>query len=283
MRISALRVAKFAVAVIFLATTLAGQRAAAQAPAAAPAVPAAPAGGIDPTKLPDIQGIHLGMTLQELLPKLKALYPGPGTSTTVPGVYSMNVQYLKAPDKPWVGNIRAVINPCETAYYNSCGDVFYVTFSGPPSKQVAVYLQRALSFQFGKFPTPDSIIAALKQKYGPNPVMFSATTLGWAFDEQGQPLAAPPKKGQPFCPNSNLLAPSHSVERYLPGGLPLAQSDITLWMRQKCGLGVYVGANLSTSGTGVTDLTVTITENGEDLRDAIVGQKYLDSVVASHK
>jgi hypothetical protein len=93
-------------------------------------IPAAPAGGIDPSRLPDIQGIHLGMTLQQALPVLKPLYPGPGTGTSVMGVYKINVQYLNAPDKPWVGQIVAQVNPCTADYYNAC----LTSFTSPSAR-----------------------------------------------------------------------------------------------------------------------------------------------------
>jgi hypothetical protein len=64
------------IAVVFVAASLVALRAPAQtATPAAAQIPAAPAGGINPSKLPDIQGIHLGMSPQDLLPALNVLYP----------------------------------------------------------------------------------------------------------------------------------------------------------------------------------------------------------------
>jgi hypothetical protein len=71
----------------------------AQAPLSAP-IPAAPAGGIVASNLPEIRGVHLGMTLAEVIAVLKPLYPGPGGPAT-PGVYQMNAQYIGLADKPW--------------------------------------------------------------------------------------------------------------------------------------------------------------------------------------
>ena len=259
----------------------AGAPAQAATAAAAPGVqiPAAPAGGIDPSRLPDIQGIHLGMTLQQALPVLKPLYPGPGTGTSVMGAYKINVQYLNAPDKPWVGQIVAQVNPCTDA----CLDELYVTFSAPPNQQVAVYLQRYLGFESGKFPTADTIIAGLKQKYGPNPVMLDATTLAWGFDENGQPLTPGPQKPQPPCRNSLVLSPNHSISAYTASTGPLQAQELKHWVTMECGMAINVvaqlqGVNTVNGALTVAALTVTMTEDGEDIRDALAGEQYIENV-----
>jgi hypothetical protein len=262
----------------------AGTPAQAATSTAAPGVqiPAAPAGGIDPSKLPDIQGIHLGMTAQEMLPKLKTLYPGPGTGTSVPGVYQVKVQYLHAPDTPWIGQIVANFNPCEKLSLN-CSDQLYVTFSAPPSKEVAVYLKRSLTSQNGKFPTADTIIAGLKQKYGANPVMLDANTLAWGFDENGQPLTPGPGKPQPPCRTSRTLSPDHSIDAYPANAMSLQSKDLKYWITMKCGLAVNVVAQLTVVNTGngamtVAGFDVTMTEDGEDMRDALAGEQYIENV-----
>ena len=61
--------------------------------------PAAPAGGIVASRLPDVHGVHLGMTLSEVLAVMKPLYSGPGNAASL-GVYPINVQYIGLTDKP---------------------------------------------------------------------------------------------------------------------------------------------------------------------------------------
>jgi hypothetical protein len=199
------------------------------------------------------------------------------------GVYKINVQYIHAPDKPWVGQIVAQVNPCATAYYNSCVDELYVTFSAPPNKQVAVYLQRILNFQNGKYPTTGTIIAALKQKYGANPVMLDATTLAWGFDETGQPLTPNPQRPQPPCRNSLVLSPNHSISAYTANTMPLQSQELKHWITMECGLAINVVAQLQVQNTGngamsVGGFTVTMTEDGEDMRDALAGEQYIENV-----
>jgi hypothetical protein len=155
---------------------------------------------------------------------------------------------------------------------------------------VAVYLERDLGFQYGKYPLPDTLIAALKQKYGPNPNTIRPGVLCWAFDEQGQPVATPVSKTT-SCATNLLLAPVNSINTYLAIGviLPMTQADVNHWLAMKCGTGVIVVANfnLANAGSGgppvSTGLEVTIIENGEDLRDAFVGQAYLVSAAAAQQ
>jgi hypothetical protein len=245
-------------------------------------VPAAPAGGIDPSKLPDLQGIHLGMSPEEILPRLKTLYPGPGGNTTQLGVSTANVKYINVPANPWMGTVMGQVNAC-AATGGACGGRFYVTFSAPPSKPVAVYLKRTVAFEVGKFPTPDTIIAALKQKYGANPVMLDATTLGWGFDESGQPLSRDPqdKKSQPPCRNSQVLAPNHSIIAYTASQGPLDPQELKHWILMKCGLAINVVAQLYQSTNngvlGVSGFDVTMTEDGEDIRDALAGEQFIEN------
>ena len=285
---SVTRTMKPIVAMIFVAASLVAMRAAVQ-PASAPAqsaqIPAAPAGGINPSKLPDIQGIHLGMSPDDLIPKLKVLYPT-GKGPFAFGLKLANAQYIHAPDKPWVANIIATLD-CRSG---NCGsDQTRVIFSAPPSRQVAVYIQRAIGFQSGKFPTQQTLIAALTQKYGPNPILAIPAYPGiltWAFDELGQPLvpASPKNKAGAGCVTGTILSPANSMDRYIGGIFPLSQADVNRLVTVKCALGVYVVADLGQGKGGVVpSMTVTMVENSEDLRDAIAGQQYLDKVAAAQQ
>src|ERR1700683_5042688 len=66
---------RIAVLAVLSAAGFVGLRAFAQPPAAT-AIPAAPPGGINASKLPDTNGVHLGMTQDEALAVMKGLYPG---------------------------------------------------------------------------------------------------------------------------------------------------------------------------------------------------------------
>src|ERR1700722_12965357 len=94
-------------------------------------IPPAPAGGIDAAKLPDILGIHLGMTSDVVIPKMKALYPG--LTFTI-----QNFQYMNTPAPQWTGYVTVTSGQtrCGTAVKPVCNayEQLNATFSGPPNK-----------------------------------------------------------------------------------------------------------------------------------------------------
>ena len=112
-----MRTIQFPGVVILIATSLFTRAAGAQPTpvanqvATSNQIPPAPAGGINPDKLPDIQGIHLGMTPDVALLKIKALYSSAGgvqgLINPVPAMYS------DAPDPRWLGYVAASIDPCK--------------------------------------------------------------------------------------------------------------------------------------------------------------------------
>jgi hypothetical protein len=290
MRHSAIRELGFVAAVILAATSFACQWAAAQAVPAVPTpVPVAPAGGIDPSKLPDVQGIHLGMPPQEVMAKLKVLYPSvnQGIGTTV-----FYTKFHGSSDPAWQSNMKGATDPCIAGNKNSCPDNFNMLFSAPPNKQVAVFMERAFLFEQGKLPTLDNIEAALIQKYGTNPVHFGPN-LGWAYDEQGRPLVLAPAAQQlkVQCAG-NMMEPSGSAETVAQAnagggdvavGPPVTQASIDQMMRNTCRTGVAVYVGVSVSGPLVIGLDVKISENSEDTRDYLAMEQYLANMAATQK
>ncbi|MGO9642619.1 MAG: hypothetical protein ACLP1Y_15100 [Candidatus Acidiferrales bacterium] len=251
-------------------------------------VPAAPVGGIDPSKLPDIEGIHLGMSFEDAYAKIKALFP-PGPHTQVTVYYA---KFLHAPDKPWAGTITASYTPCGN---NACNDELTVRFNAPPNKQVVVMVERFIGFEQGKQPAADSMKATLRQDYGAElPENLVPSEMGWVFDEEGRPLSAATPKLQPKGCAGNIKAPqatgpsesnSTPLDYVLPS-VPLTSTAIDQLMADPCRYYVNVYANLGLYGPGnglVSIVDIKISENAEDIRDAIAGQEYLDSVAAAQK
>jgi hypothetical protein len=229
-------------------------------------IPAAPAGGLDPSKLPDIEGIHLGMTPDEVIAKLKALGAAPAN------IQITTVQYLNAPNPKWIAYVFALIGAGN-------GDTIKAAFSAPPNKQVLVHLERQNVFKPGTEPTADTIKAALFQKYGANPVPVSPTIWVWTYNEQEGPLVPAPPARQIFSCGTTVIAPNHSIKAYTANTLPLQQQELTQWMNQRCNsLGVYVNATFYGSS-----LSVTMTDTAEDLRDALAGELYLEKLDASQQ
>jgi hypothetical protein len=203
------------------------------------------------------------------------------------------VRYIQAPNPPWTGDMYGSIDSSSNGSSNTGIDKFTATFTGPPNKQVAVYLMRAVQFQGGKFPTPDTMIAALKQKHGPNPTMIQPTVLAWAFDEQGRPLTLAPaaKQLKVQCANS-MMEPSGSAANpaeanqgngAFTGGPHLTQASVDRMMHNNCRTGVVVYASISLSGALAIGLDVKMSENSEDTRDYLAMEENLNKLGAAQK
>lgn len=142
------------------------------------------------SKLPDINGIQLGMTNDQVLAKIKALYPA-AQGTTVQLNY---FKFEKTADKPWIEyvQVNVVPNPC----FAQCQEEVRIQLNGPPDDPRVISVTRSLGFEEGKRTTVANIKAALLQKYGQRPSFSNAQTMSWIFDEQGNPLNDPQFNGQ---------------------------------------------------------------------------------------
>jgi len=272
-------------AAVFGAASVAGLRAKAQA-AAPVQVPAAPAAGIDSSKMPDAIGIHLGMSPQEVLAIMKPHFPEDHTRGL--GLTPGFAKFGHAPDQPWLQTIGGKLDPCGN---NECAEIVSIIFNGPPNKQGAVSIERSLSFQQGKQPTVDTLKDALVQKYGANVFVVAAPgTLGWIYDEQGQSLMPANGKALARCAGNISTgaiggpSPANSALEYgITGTQTLKLADVTQMMRDPCRVGVYVLADLNAAGGIVRSLDLKITENSESTRDAIAEQQYLDRVATGQQ
>jgi len=274
---------------IFAAASFAGQQAIAQAAYTPPTpVPAALAGGIDATKLPDIEGIHLGMTIPQALAVLKPLYP----TSPASGITGDWGKFQGTTVPAWQGSVVATANPLVIANQGESSDTITITFSTPPNQQVAISMDRTIGFPTGKYPTVANVEAALIQKYGPNPIMIGPDWLGWIFDEQGKPVAmagtAATLKMQ--CGGNVLALPGSSTSAAQANSgpspttnAPLSQAQVDQWMRDPCRSGVVVWAKVTPSGPYAIVMEVEMSENGEATRDWIVMQEYLDKLGAAQK
>ena len=134
---------------------------------------AKPTGPLDPSKLPDVAGIHLGLTSAEVTPILQKLHPG------APLQVQSNGQ-----GKPPSGVLVSV----GTAIPLS-GDNIMVDYTFEPNKPQTVYFI-SRDFTYAQPIARDNLVDALRQKYGKesNAVMANGgvSALWWLFDEQGQ-------------------------------------------------------------------------------------------------
>jgi hypothetical protein len=246
-------------------------------------LPQAPAGGLDPSKLPDIVGVRIGTPTNKIIAQLDSLYP---LNPHDPGSHGKSyIKYAPTSDPPYVSSLfyqRPFPEGCSPG--GQCSDVMRVILSGPPEAR-AVRLERDLSYESGHQPTSDTLKTALIQKYGPNFTQFPVMTLVWAFDEQGKPLTLSkndaqcargesPISQQGFPPTTNYMMTSY-LGLYTP--TPQQQQyQIANMLRSKCVKGVVVKAEIAGPPGGLaSQLIVTITEIAADLRDAFAAELYL--------
>jgi hypothetical protein len=239
-------------------------------------MPAGPPGGVNASKLPDTQGIHLGMTVDQASAAMKSVFPG-----TAPQVkYS---HYGREP--AWVSSMSGANQEQH--------DFLQIFFSMPPNPQQVVFVQRTLILVPGKQPTAESTVASLRQKYGKELPLArnSAEMMAWAYDEQGQP--ASPKGPANWSPTDcaqqklgvtgGLPDPASSLQvPPFPDPLPLAQKVSTM-TADLCNHHVYVTAQLmlgNIQGTSVVaQISMYLGEKPLMVRDYLAGQQYLQGVI----
>ena len=269
------RTIRWIAALVVVAAGFAAQRAAAQA--VPTPVPVAPAGGINPAKLPDVLGFHLGMTPQDVVAKFKTMYPKGG------GNLGNTLDYAKiegGSDPPWPARVTGVASRCNGGT-QGCDNLF-VMFSEPPNQQRVIAMERILSFTQGKEPTLDNVKAALLQKYGANPIVLGPNLFSWLYDEQGQPAVLAPAVAQrrTQCAGDSITP---RTDQNINGAQPLTQAGINTMMVNPCRVGVVVYAQLMGSGQIVTVMDLKLSENSEDTRDYIAATQYLAAQSAALK
>jgi len=249
-------------------------------------VPAAPAAGLDQSRLPDVVGIHLGMSVEQASAMMKSLFPaGTNTLTVTAG------KFMNTPDKPWVSSVTGMLAKGCTG----CQEDVIIRFSIPPSPQQVVAIQRSLVFGPDKQPLLDPTIAGLRQKYGPETaksVPDPVQTMTWLYDEQGQHLPASTPNFEPGCAGTVAEPPAGgdgdhpSPLDFVLATNPITPSVIAAIMRHPCRSNVYVRVQLSPTGPGnslVHIIDIQMSENALDTRDVIAAQQYLVGVAPGQK
>src|ERR1700722_5569075 len=152
----------------------------------------APAGGLDPSKLPDLLGIHIGEPTDQAVAEIQKLYPiiRNDHGTVLWGLPSVPYNKYPFPNAPpYVASVAVAKPNTAGCSPTTCQaqDRIDAVFSGPPEKRV-VQLKRNLTWDMGKAPTSETLKNALIQKYGPNFIENSPLPLVWLFDETGKPM-----------------------------------------------------------------------------------------------
>jgi len=152
---------------------------------APPSPPNTPSGSLDPAKLPDILGVHLGMDPKAALAIVHAHYPKETLTT-----YNTNMYTFPSP--VYQGTL---INPADPH-----SDDFSFLATLPPDKQAVWRVKRVTK---GMHVSRETLFAALRAKYGKETVAIAPNSndpaasdsqtavLLWLFDESGRHMPLP--------------------------------------------------------------------------------------------
>lgn len=243
-------------------------------------IPPAPAGGLDPSKLPDLIGIHIGDSTDRVLAAIDKLYPQTGAGRSN-GLRTQGYAYTNDPFYPSSMSLsKRNMDGCAP---NDCrgDDSISALFSGPP-EQRAVELQRGLSWPTNQ-PTMATLRAAFIQKYGQTFEESNAggLTMTWLFDEEGKPM--PPQSRLAAMNCGGMLAfgggPSQRLPDYLfrsPPPQVVTQEDLDRFAKISCGRKIWVNAQVFGQPGGMANsMQLTIREYAVDLRDAFAAENFM--------
>ena len=213
---------------------------------------AAPPGGLDPSKLPDLLGIHIGEPADQAVAEIQKVYPVVRNDhgTVLWGLPTVPYNKYPFPNAPPYVAAVAVFKPntagCSATSNCQAQDHLDAVFSGPPEKRI-VRMQRNLTWDGGKAPTSETLKNALVQKYGANFIENSSLTLTWLFDETGRPMPPLAKSVTATgCQGivSNGSGVGGGLPSYLGIGVPQRepQQDLDRIVKVRCGMQVQVVA-----------------------------------------
>jgi hypothetical protein len=253
--------------------------AASQTPAQTAQVPAGPPGGVNAARLPDTDGVRLGMTVNQATAVMRTLFPGS----------DLQILYSRYPKGPsWVSTLRGSLP--------DHSDNIDVSFSMPPNPQQVLAVKRVVVLAPGKQPTLDNTLASLRQKYGkelPPKKRGDTGVLAWAYDEQGQPTVPQgPENWSPAdCAGQTMGTSGGQPDAALALDIdsmldptPLAQ-QLPALTGNLCNRSVYVSVQLFERTIQATPVVyqfyVLLGEKPLMLRDAIAVRQYLDGQAAA--
>ena len=246
-------------------------------------IPPAPAGGLNPSKLPDILGIHIGEPTNQVVDKVKQLYPlvRNDRGTTISG--TMNLATPRYPDTKDPPYISSLVDEKLSGFACSPSeclsrDRIEAVFSGPPETRI-VHLKRQVNWPVDKEPTVDTVKGALIKKYGQTYLAsVGGATLTWLFDEEGNPMAPFPQIFNGCSgPVANQAGPNPGLFNSYLGVTPnVTQGDLDRIVKARCGIKIWVQAQIGAQASGsASELNLTINEIAFDLRDAFAAENYI--------
>ena len=237
-------------------------------------IPAGPAGGVAAAMMPDVEGVHLGMSVAQATAVMKTVFPAAGLQV----LYS---NYLQGPT--WISSLKG--------QSQDQTDFVWVYFSMPPNPQQVIFIQRTLILPPGKQPTQANTLAGLRQKYGADLTNTNPRVgvLAWAWDEQGQPASpqGPVNWNPADCANQLMGTsggqpdPKSPLEvNDLVGSVPLAQR-MPGYVKDLCNRNVFASAQMllsSIQGTPVVNqMHINLGEKPLALRDVVAAEQSLEA------
>jgi hypothetical protein len=229
---------------------------------------APPAAGINAAKLPDLNGVHLGMTPDQALAVMKGLYPANLTTIN---------SSKQADGKVWITSVNAInLQNCIGACDSMGFEVNY-----PPNAAQVVGLSRTIDSDPAKRPTADTVLASLRAKYGKELATHPSGSdiYTWAWDETGQPVV-------PQGPSNWSPADCASVSVSAPGSITV-KDLLPQFTRDLCSRGVYLRVQIGSTtvqGTQVVSrISMSLGDKSMLTRDAIASQQALEDAQAAQK
>jgi hypothetical protein len=152
---------------------------------------------LDPSKMPDVVGVHLGMTAQQALEAMHKQYPK--------DIYEkLAADWWPAAEKPDYGFTILSSAPGNEA------DA-HLSFTAPPNPQLVWRITR---FTYRMHINHGTLLTALREKYGKETVAYQESNythavtddramadLYWLFDESGRRIPLPPATAFPQTGN----------------------------------------------------------------------------------
>jgi hypothetical protein len=177
--------------------------------------------GLDPAKLPDIVGVHLGMAPQQAMQAMRKQYPANYRVLEMPTYSPMDGEIIKGS----AGNFQ-ISDPATGE-----APLGYITFTAPPEKQV---VWPAARYSRRMHVNRDTLLATLREKYGKETASLMSSGLQsarttdsskiaemfWFFDEHGSGVPYPPETA---FPNRTIWDCSGGVDA--GGNAALARPD----------------------------------------------------------
>ncbi|MBP1621995.1 MAG: hypothetical protein H6Q07_15 [Acidobacteria bacterium] len=205
---------------------------------------------LDPLKMPDVVGVHLGMTPQEALDALRKLYP--------------KDLYQKMPDTAWPAAQKPDFGYNVLSSEPSNSPDVYLSFTAPPNPQV---VWRVTRFTRRMHINHATLLAALREKYGKETVAFTESDshsvtddrrmadLYWLYDERGGRIPMPPAAAFPRI--GNILecvgpgAAATNPQPVMPTDVDLIKNQYQNWCAS------FVGVHISIGSQDIVETTFT--------------------------